>query len=280
MPAAIPPADTDAEFDVAPYLQRLGLGPKTTITPDLAFLRRLQSAHVTTVPFENLEIVGDPHDPATEDTVAPGPGIDLSIPALSEKLLDRERGGYCFELNGLFTTLLEELGYDADRVAARVTDGITVPANHHSIVVTLDQRYVVDVGTGAPMLRQPIPFDGSVVESTSGVEWRVTDCPRPDEDFQAQYRKSAVDEWTIRYVFSHEPRDLSYFHATNEYLSTAPESTFTQGPTVQIATTDGYLKLTPDVLVDPLTDETLRPVDSADWHDALASEFGISLDAR
>lgn len=282
-PPSNPPSESDA-VDIDAYLHRIGIDLESVGEPDLETLSRLQRAHVTSVPFENLAIIGDPHaggtptGPADDEAVAQGPGIDLSIPALFEKVVDRARGGYCFELNGLFATLLDTLGYSVDRVAARVDGGLTVPANHHSIVVTLDQRYVVDVGTGSPILRQPLPLDGTRTEDEIGVEWRVADCDRPDEDHQVEYREPDASDWSTRYVFTHEPRDLSYFHATNDYLQTAPESTFTGDPTIQIATDDGHLKLTRDTLADPLDDDSERAVSGDDWHDVLEAEFGIRLE--
>lgn len=260
--------------DVGRYLARIGLDVAAVETVDLDTLEILQRAHVTSVPFENLAIVGDPHG---DD---PGSGVDLTPDALFEKIVERERGGYCFELNGLFTALLDALGFQVERVAARVESDLTVPANHHVIVVTLDRRYVVDVGTGAPMLRRPVPLDGTIIEDELGIEWRVTDSDRPDESHRTEYREPGADEWSSRYVFSHHPRALSYFMATNDYLQSAPESPFTDGPVVQRATTDGHVKLTVDRLTDPLddTDDGTR-IPAADWHDVLAAQFGIRLEA-
>jgi N-hydroxyarylamine O-acetyltransferase len=111
------PASSDAlgPKEVEGYLNKLGIPPGSIGDPNRSTLARLQRAHVTTVPFETLSITGDPHGERE------GEGIVLSIPHLYEKIVERGRGGYCFELNGLFYALLVALGYDADRIAARVT---------------------------------------------------------------------------------------------------------------------------------------------------------------
>ncbi len=99
-------------MDAGRYLARIGLDPNTVTRPDLETLARLQRAHATTVPFENLDIVG---------RCVEASRIVLSVPRLYEKVVERRRGGYCFELNGLFHWLLDDLGYDVDRIAAMVT---------------------------------------------------------------------------------------------------------------------------------------------------------------
>ena len=264
-------------MDPEAYLDRLGLDGSGE--PSLASIRTLQEAHVTAVPFENLAIVGDPfRDPPNARWAATG--VELSLPALSEKAVDRERGGFCFELNGLFTWLLRELGVDADRLAARMVgdDGTgRPPANHHSIAVELDRRYLVDVGMGTPPMRQPLPLDGAVVTDHTGVSWRVVESERPDEAYLTQYRLPD-GAWEDRYLVSDVPRTLSYFEATCDYLTSAPESPFTGEPVVSIGTESGYQKLTRDTLTcwDGETGvERERPVEPAEWVDLLEERFGL-----
>ncbi len=268
--------DDRREMDVAAYLRRIGVDPDSVGSVDLATLERLQRAHVTSVPFENLAIVGDPYGDRE------GEGVDLSLPHLYGKVVQRGRGGYCFELNGLFHWLLAELGYDVDRVAARITseDRTTPPANHHANVVELDRRYVVDVGVGTPTIRQPLPLAGDARTDEVGVEWRVVASDRPDEEYATQYREPG-DEWSVRYVFSDVPRDLTYFAATNDFLQAAPESPFTVGPIVTVGTDDGHLHLSVDTLTETVVaEERERPVTGAAWHDALEREFGFSYRSR
>jgi Arylamine N-acetyltransferase len=120
------------------------VAPETIDGPDLETLARLRRAHLTTVPFETLAIMGDPCGEQE------GEGVVLAVFHLYEKIVERRRGGYCFELNGLFHALLAGLGYDVRRAVARTTSVLRTPANHHTNVIDLDRRYVVDVGTGTP----------------------------------------------------------------------------------------------------------------------------------
>lgn len=255
------------------YLVRLGLDPAEARATDFETLARIQRAHVTAVPFENLSITGVPY------TDRKGEGVTLTLPHLYEKIVERERGGFCFELNGLFGWLLAGLGFDADRIAARMLsdDGdAQPPANHHSHIVSLDRRYVVDVGTGTPPIRRPIPLDGSTVADAASVEWRVVESDRPDAEYLTQYRGPTDDEWTDRYIFDTKPRKLSYFEATCDYLATSPESTFTGEPVVTMATESGHKKLSQGTLThSERGDETEREVGEDEWHDVLESEFGL-----
>ncbi len=260
-------------MNVDAYLHRTGVDPDTVTEPDFETLERLQRAHITSVPFENLAIVGDPHG------TFEGDGVVLSVPHLYEKIVERGRGGFCFELNGLFCSLLVELGYDAERVAARViNDGdARPPANHHSITVQLDRRYVVDIGLGTPKMRRPVPIDGDLVECVD-TEWRIVESDRPDEDYLVQARDPVDEEWDGRYLFTDEPRDLAYFRATCDFLQTSPESTFTGDPIVNIATETGYLKCSTDTFTRVGDDETIdRLLTEDEWYETLDEAFDLRL---
>jgi len=260
-------------MDATRYLRRVGVDPEE-VTADFESLHRLQRAHVEAVPFENLSIVGDPFAEGR------GEGVTLDPDALYEKVVDRRRGGYCFELNGLFHGLLRAVGFDADRVAACVLDedgSVGTPANHHTNIVHLDRRYLVDVGLAVPPLRRPLPLAGGVRTDRAGVDWRVVDSDRPDADRLVQFRKPG-GEWVDRYVFRERPRELAYFQASCDHLSTAPESPFTGDPVVTIGTEDGYKKLGRETLtVSRDGTETERAVPEVEWHDTLAAEFGLRV---
>ena len=203
------------------------------------------------------------------------------MPALYEKIVGRERGGFCYELNGLFGWLLDELGFEVDRIAAAViTDGDPrPPANHHALRVRLDRPYLVDVGLGMPKLRAPVPVGGRADPDPAGVEWQTVESDRPDADYVARARTPG-EGWTDRYLFTTTPRELGYFEATCEHLTTAPESTFTGDPSVNVGTDRGYKRLTTDALIEVVNGEKRkRPVGSDEWLAVLESKFGIRYEA-
>jgi N-hydroxyarylamine O-acetyltransferase len=256
------------------YVARLGLDPDTVTSRDctLEDVARLQRTHVRTVPFENLAIAGHPSGTGY------GEGVSLDLGHIYGKVVDRGRGGFCYELNGLFGWLLDELGFGTRRVAARVLDddgNARPPANHHANLVDAGRRYLVDVGVAVPTIRRPLSLDGGVREDDAGIAWRVRESDRPDADYRVQFREPGGN-WTDRYVFRDRPVDLDFFAATCEFLASAPESPFTGEPFVTVATDDGHLKLAPGTLtVLEGGREEERPVDPAEWDAVLERRFGI-----
>jgi N-hydroxyarylamine O-acetyltransferase len=131
---------------VMAYLKRVGV-PGPTVG-DAAGLRALHRAHQLTVPFENLSIhLAEP--------------ISLDERDLIGKIVHRRRGGFCYELNGAFALLLEALGAQVSRVAARVYGeaGLGPPFDHLAVIVRPADGsgpWLADVGFGSnsdyPML--------------------------------------------------------------------------------------------------------------------------------
>ena len=133
-------------MDVDAYLARIGMSPP--FSPDLAGLERLQRAHLTHVAFENLDVYA-------RREMRTGHGWSVA------KIVDRRRGGWCFELNGAFGWLLTELGYDVRGHAATVLLGngsVSPMPTHLTLEVTLERPYLVDVGFGDSFIK-PLPLD-------------------------------------------------------------------------------------------------------------------------
>lgn len=254
------------------YLSRIGIDPTQVQSPGLKTLQRLQQAHITTVPFETLSITGDPFGDDTDE------GISLAVTDIYEKIVANQRGGFCYELNGLFGWLLAELGFDVNRLSARIESSgeLGPPADHLTLVVSLDRRYVVDVGFGIPKLRRPLALDGTGHTDEAGVEWRITESDRSDADHTIHYRKPESAEWTTRCIFRTVPRAMRYFEATCEYFELAPESVFRGDPIVLLATEQGHTKLSPESLTHTVDGEPQkRPISQKEWYDLLEHEFGI-----
>src|SRR6266404_2344713 len=111
-------------MDVHAYLNRINYqGPRT---PTAETLRQLQVAHLLTVPFENLSIHG--REP-----------IVLEDEALFQKIVNRRRGGFCYEANGLFAALLRALGFEVAMLSAEVANAageFSPPFDHMALMVT------------------------------------------------------------------------------------------------------------------------------------------------
>src|SRR5262245_27746579 len=96
---------TDDRIDIDGYFARIGL--EIPSKPSIEALHRIASAHVSTMPFNNVAILR-------------GHGIALDVGALNRKLIAEGLGGYCFEHNGVLLHVLTALGYDVTPLGARV----------------------------------------------------------------------------------------------------------------------------------------------------------------
>ena len=138
------------------YLKRIKISQLEK--PNLSFLSKLQEKHLYTVPFENFDI----HQ---------GEKILLNENRIYEKIVVKERGGFCYELNGLFCWLLRSLGFTVSIVSARVyiptIDRFTPEFDHMALIVDLEKKYLVDVGFG-DNFRKPIALPDGKSEDISG----------------------------------------------------------------------------------------------------------------
>ncbi|MBQ6846540.1 MAG: arylamine N-acetyltransferase [Oscillospiraceae bacterium] len=131
--------------DVNAYLNRIGFDGKAI--PSLDCLKKLMHCHLMKVPFENLDVFHGHKEPS------------LEVEAMFEKIVIKRRGGYCFELNGLFSKLLEAVGFSVSSSIARIRFGrdFIPPAAHRVITVKIaDKSYFCDVGFGGPVPLEPI----------------------------------------------------------------------------------------------------------------------------
>ncbi len=195
-------------MDVNAYLERLGTARPATADP--AALRELQRAHLSAVPFENLSIhLGEP--------------ISLASADLFDKIVRRRRGGFCYELNGAFALLLEELGYTVRRVAARVFGDqgrLGPPYDHLALVVTTaggDGPWLVDVGFGSHST-YPLHFGSRAEQTDPAGRFRLVDADDGDVD--------VLHDGQRRYRLEHRARALDDFAATCWYQQTYPDSHF------------------------------------------------------
>lgn len=211
-------------MDVQEYLKRLAVEKST---PTLDYLSILQKNHMEKIPFENLDVTRKVK-------------IELDLYRIYNKVIGQHRGGYCYELNGIFQQLLTELGFKSHLIACTVNKqtGWAKPDTHAAILVQLDQAYLVDVGFG-DSVRRPVPLTGEERTDVSGT-YRVNQTAEGIYDLQ-RYEEQ---KWKILYRFSDLPKQIGEFAEGCTYNQTSPESTFTHGDIVTIATETGRVTLT------------------------------------
>lgn len=226
-------ADVLAELQVQKYLVRIGTyfnGPA-----DSESLRRIHSAHLMRVPFENLSI----HR---------GEKILLDKEKLFDKIILRKRGGFCYELNYLFRTLLLSLGYNAEMISAEVYNeaGVRGPEfDHMAILVNLENdEYLCDVGFGDSFI-EPILFKINIEQMDRG---RIFKISMNDHEFQL-LRSDDDKKWIPLYDFTKNIRKIEEYNAMCTYHQSSPESTFTKRKICSAATPGGRITLTETKLI-------------------------------
>ncbi|WP_330175897.1 arylamine N-acetyltransferase [Streptomyces sp. NBC_01498] len=221
----------DMSRTISDYLRRIGADRPAA--PDAAALRDLQVRHLRTVPFENLSV----H--LAEEIV-------LEERALVAKVVDRRRGGFCYELNGAFAVLLRELGFRVTLLQARVftSDGrLGIPYDHMTLLVETPspdgaggdgERWLADVGFGSHSTH-PLAFDERGDQEDPAGTFRVVEAPEGDLD--------VLRDGKPQFRLDRRPRALADFAAGAWYHRTSPESHFTRSLVCSRNTHDGRITL-------------------------------------
>jgi N-hydroxyarylamine O-acetyltransferase len=202
------------------YLRRIGLSPPSPA--DEATLRVLHRAHQLSIPFENLSIhLGEP--------------ISLDEDDLVTKIVRNRRGGFCYELNGMFALLLEALGAEVTRLAARVhgAKGLGPPYDHLALAVRLHDGtgpWLADVGFGRHSVG-PLMLDSRTEQRDAAGRFLLADTADGDVD--------VLKDGEPQYRMELRGRFLPDFVATCWWQQTSPLSHFTEGPVCSRLTEDG-----------------------------------------
>lgn len=263
------------EFDYEPlpdleqYLKRIGYSGSRELTRET--LNQLVYAHQCAVPFENL----DPHDYKKP--------VVITTEHLYEKVVEHNRGGYCFELNGAFVTLLRAMGFDAYSCMCRVSvraDSLR-PVMHRACIVRLDgKQYYCDVGFGGPMA--PFAVELSQQKQTYFGE---TYWVEPAEEGWMMLKRylpgnghpgEAVNEEQTVIIFGLQPFLHGDFNTLSDYCSTHPDSPFVTHRSVYQRIPGGYMGLADNTFTLLENGEkTVKEYPASQIPSLLAERFGL-----
>lgn len=211
------------------YLQRIGFNG--TPKADFQTLQALQYAHMHHVPFENLDIHYDTY-------------IKVDLERFYDKIVNHYRGGFCFELNGLFNWALQEIGFEVTMLSAAVVrdNGIYgLELGHLTNMVHLDsKRWLVDVGFG-DSFPYPLEFVMDQVQIQQERWYKLAQLSKN------RYQYSVSDDQGVTYKhwwqFSLMPRQLSDFPDACHYMQTSPDTHFTHNRVCSLSTSTGRITL-------------------------------------
>ena len=249
-------------MNVQAYLNRINYeGP---LAPTAQTLRRLHLAHLLTVPFENLSI----H--AREPIV-------LEDEALFRKIVGRRRGGFCYELNGLFAALLRALGFEVAMLSAQVADekgGFSCDFDHMTLMISGEERWLADVGFGDSFV-EPLLLDKRDTEVQRDRAFRISE----DGEYLILERADDGSEWKPQYRFTLKPFQYSDYAEMCEYHQTSPLSHFTRSRICSRLTPRGRISLSDMLFI--TTEGRQRhehPVATQDeYAETLLKDFGIVM---
>ena len=253
-------------MEIPLYLTRLQYSQ--SIKPDAQTLQGLQLAHMLHVPFENLDIGAKRR-------------ISLTEEALWNKIIVQKRGGFCYELNGLFARLLTEIGFDVTYLNARVFNRegkLGIDFDHLALLVRAPdrpERWLVDVGFG-DSFQEPLRFDqpGEQIQGLRAYRLEQT------TDGYVTWQRNYDGSWERQYFFDLVSRNFpTDYESACLYHQTSPRSSFTRGSIISRATLDGRVSLEDGRLI--LTkngQRSERPIkDKAEYDALLKQYFDITL---
>ncbi len=255
---------TTFEFNRGAYLQRINYSGETP--PTLRTLKALHHAQLYTIPFENFDI-------------QLGRGIDLTPGAIFAKLVRQMRGGYCFELNGLFLMALKAFGFDVRPLLGRVhITGTPTGRGHQIELVTIEgKQWIADVGFGAGTPRTPIPLEMDRPASHDGQTVRLVN----SDLWGIMLQVLIDDQWMDLYSFDLGHVCQADIEYGNHFTSTHPSSLFVFARVAALPVERGVLTLFNNTFKRSLTgrDEEMELDEGQTYLDALKSHFGIELNA-
>lgn len=238
------------------------------VKPDVNTLHELQLAHLQNIPFENLDI-------------GLKRSIQINEPDIWHKLIVNKRGGFCYELNGLFAWLLKQIGFEVTYLNARVfnrTGDLGIDFDHLALLVQTphqSENWLVDVGFG-DSFNKPLSFEEHN-EQVQGL--RAYKLEQTSEGYIV-WQKNYGGIWEQQYFFDLQPHKFpEEYEAACSYHQTSPASSFTRGSIISKATPDGRISLEDSRLIVTTNGQrTEHPLkDEDEFHQLLKIHFDIIL---
>ena len=251
--------------DIDKYLERIRY--YGTISSSGETLSGLQKAHLATIPYENLDIIN---------------GILLSVDPqiVYKKVIENQRGGFCFELNGLFSVLLESLGFKVTHYLSRFLlncrEDVPVPTHRVLKVECGDGIFIADVGTFVDLPRIALKFEKDVVQNDGLRSYMYGEDPVLEQVLYQQDQET--EEWNKFYSFMECPYLNSDFAVQSFYTEKHPDSRFAKEPMVSIKTEEEYFALYGNKFIrikDGITNKSY--IEDIDFENTLNECFNIKL---
>jgi len=253
-------------MNVSAYLERINF--TRHLKPDVETLHGLHLAHMHNVPFESLDI----------GLKRP---IKIDEESIWDKIIIHRRGGFCYELNGLFAWLLKQIGFNVTYLNARVFNRegeLGIDFDHLALLVRIPNHptaWLADVGFG-DSFNEPLRFDEQGEQVQGLRAYRLEKTPEGYITWQRNYDGL----WERLYFFDLEPHKFpEEYEPACLYHQTSPESSFTRGSIISRATPNGRVSLEDGwlTLTSNGTREKRPLADQEEYQALLKEHFGLEL---
>lgn len=227
-------------MDTRRYLKRILFTGKLNTT--LTTLQQLQHHHLFSVPFEDLDIFY-------------GIPVALNTDAFYKKIVLNNRGGYCYELNGLFYLLLKKAGFHVNMISARFVHAngkLSPEFDHMALLVVIDNtNWLVDVGFGDFSL-VPLQIKTGLTQKDGRNTYLISDYTTPNDEkyFSVGRWQEAKKAFIPQYIFSLQSYRLEDFAAMNRYQQTSPHSHFVKNLMCSLPTDKGRTSIINNRLIE------------------------------
>lgn len=207
------------------YLKRLGFPDDVKIEHTYNFLKEIQYRQVTTIPYENVDIINN----------IP---LSLKIDDLFDKIVTKQRGGYCFEVNALLSFILKEMGFEVKDYFARFLRGEeTIPMRRHRIMIVKcsEGEYLLDAGVGSQAPRYPLKLELDTIQNQFGESYKF----EKDSLLGWVMCEKHQDEWRRVFSFNEDIQLDVDFEIPSFYCEKSPDSKFNKGLMISLKTDTG-----------------------------------------
>lgn len=208
------------KLQIQQYLRKLQLNDFEPAV-NLATLTKLQDAHLKYIPYENFDCLN-------------GKITSLKRHDMFNKVIMHNRGGICFELNGLYNWLLESLGFDVTSYSARFIDKMeTYQLRRHRVMFVAlgEKRYLTDVGVNSESPRVPLEIVEGLIQSDGISQYKFT---RSEFWGWLLWQKERGKIWKRLFGFTEEPQIDKDFITASFWCDAHPDSPFIKSKKLSI----------------------------------------------
>lgn len=249
-------------FVLEDYFKRIGFDGQ--VKTDLATLTALMRCHLFSIPFENIDVQKNRF-------------VSLKPEDIVNKIIYSQRGGYCYEVNGVFAMALAAIGFKYQFCGGRPMFYPTLrPKTHVVLAVNIaDEKFICDLGFGSFGIRAPISLNQ--LNQTIHQDYDQFELSKLDQDTYL-IKAKVENEWKNQFCFDLYPMQWIDMTLPNYFNSTHPDTIFVQKLLVVKHNPDGRSILLDNQLKRYVKGQIeISEVAPGQIQNLLNTEFGIDL---